>query len=156
MPAAPSVPTWSDAAAAPAAPKAPARVKAPAAQMIQASAKTTPQPTAKHPAIQRLAQSYVVMSSWTMTETMTESTPESTTGQPSVDPTTAHPGITRMTVLVDRVPERIATQTADQAKALALTPAPKQLQAPSRDQAQQVFPQYAAVPTDLGWVIVEL
>jgi len=158
MPAASSVSTWSDTAGAPAVPKAPARVKAPAAQMIQASAKTTA-PAAKHPAIQQLAESYVMMTSWTMTtmtETVTEATPESTTGQPSGESTTARPGITRMTVLVDRVPERIATQTPDQAKAPALTPARKPLQAPSRTEAQQVFPQYAADPTDLGWVIVEL
>ena len=160
MPAAPSVPTWSDTAGSSVAPKALPRAKAPAAQMIQASAKTTP-PTAKaHPAIQRLAQSYVVMSSWTMTETMTEST----TGQPSVDPTASRSGVTRMTVLVDRMPEQVPTQfptqTAGQtpvrSQAPALTPARKPLQAPNRDQAQQVFPQYAAVPTDLGWVIVEL
>jgi hypothetical protein len=160
LPTTPSVPTWSAAAGAAAAPKAPARVKAPAAQMIQATAKTTPQPAAvaKHPSA-RLAQSYVVMTSWTMTtmtETVTEATPESTTGKPSGDPSAARPGVTHMTVLVDRIPERIPAQTPDQTQDQALTPAHKQLQAPSRIQAQQVFPQYAAVPTDLGWVIVEL
>ncbi len=156
MPAAPSVPTWSDTAGALAAPKVPVRVRAPGAQMIQASAKTIRQPAAKRPAIQRLAQSYVVMTSWTMTETITEAAPESSTGQPSGGSTAVHPGITRMAVLVDRIPEKVPAQTPVRSQASALTPARKQLQAPSRDQAQQVSPQYAAVPTDLGWVIVEL
>jgi BlaR1 peptidase M56 len=158
LPATPSGPTWSDAAGAPAAPNA----ITPAARMIQASAKTTPQPApvAKHPGIQRLAQSYIVMTSWTMTEsvieTVSEGTPESTTGQPSGDSIAARPGVTRMTVLIDRIPERIPAAAPDQIQDQATTPARKQLQTPSRIQARQVFPQYAAVPTDLGWVIVEL
>jgi beta-lactamase regulating signal transducer with metallopeptidase domain len=161
LPATPSAPTWSAAAGAPAAPNPITRTKLPSARMIQASAKTTPQPApvAKHPGIQRLAQSYVVMTSWTMTEsvieTVSEATPEST-GKPSVDPIAARPGVTRMTVLVDRIPDRVPAAAPGQTQDQATTPARKQLQAPSRIQVRQVFPQYAAVPTDLGWVIVEL
>lgn len=163
MPAAPSVLTWSDTPAVPASPKAIAPEKTPAAHIIQASAKTAA-PVARHPAVHRLAQSFVVMTSWTMTESMTETVteaaPESTTAQPSVDLSAARPGVTRMTVLVDRMPERIPAQipnqTPGQAQDQAQPPVRKQLQAPNRIQAQQVSPQYAAVPTDLGWVIVEL
>jgi beta-lactamase regulating signal transducer with metallopeptidase domain len=175
MPAASGVPTWSDSPAA-SAPKAVARTKAPAAHMIQASAKSAPQPAAaKRPAIQRLAQSYVVMTSWTMSESMTDPMTEgmtapskapigaargSATGQPGGSPSAARLGITRMTVLVDRIPDRIPqgipAQATGQSQDQAPTPARSQSRAARRNQAQQVFPQYAAVPTDLGWVIVEL
>jgi hypothetical protein len=144
--------------------------------MIQASAKTTPRPVARHPAIRPLAQSYIVMTSWTMTETtsmettmsetMMESMPAGTTGQPignhgaaqaiARDRNAARPGLTRMTVLVDRTPEQVPAQTPERSQAPGVTPVRTQVQAPNRVQAQQVFPQYAAVPTDLGWVIVEL
>jgi beta-lactamase regulating signal transducer with metallopeptidase domain len=155
MPVVPSVPTWSD-TPVPAAPNAIARAKAPATRMIQTTAKISPAPAAKHPAVQRLAESYVVMTSWTMTETMTEATPEMSTSQPTGDRNAVHPAVTHMTVLMERMPERIPAPAAGQTQVQAPTPARPQLQAPSRTQAQQVFPQYAAVPTDLGWVIVEL
>jgi hypothetical protein len=135
MPTAAAPSTWSDAA--------PSHTK-PRAASIPANAKSAP----RHPAAQRLAQSFIVMTSWTTTETMTETA----TAQPSEEPNNAHPGITRMTVLVDRMPTRMADRTIAPASNPSHTPA----QAPRRNQAQQVFPRYAAVPTDLGWVIVEL
>jgi hypothetical protein len=178
MPAASGVQNWSDSQAARSAayaPRAIARAKAPAARMIQTSAKTTPRPTgARHPATRRLAQSYVVMTSWTMagsmTETMTESaTTESATverayGQPGGSVGAARPGVTRMTVLVDRfsdrspggISQRMPAATPYQSQGQGVSAPRKQLQARRRAQAQQIFPLYAAVPTDLGWVIVEL
>jgi beta-lactamase regulating signal transducer with metallopeptidase domain len=157
MPAAPSVPTWSDSRSAP---KAIAGAKAPAARMMQASAKTAEAP--RHPAIRRLAEGYLVMTSWTMTETKTESVTEAAPASGTAQSSTAaaRPGITRMTVLVDRIPDRMPRHlfagSSDQTQGQAPTSVRKQLQAPSPTQAQQVFPRYAAVPTDLGWVIVEL
>jgi beta-lactamase regulating signal transducer with metallopeptidase domain len=152
MPTAPTPSTWSAATGASAA------VKEPRAQMIQTTARTDPQPAAiaRHRASQRLAQSFIVTTSWTMTETVTGSPAEGTTGQPSEDPNSARPGITRMTVLLDRLPARTPERTPDQPTAPAREQAINQAQPPRRDQAYQVFPQYAAVPTDLGWVIVEL
>jgi hypothetical protein len=77
---------------------------------------------AKRPATTRQAQSWVVMTSWILSETTTEELTQDST----------HPGATRMTVTVSRSPQ------------------------PGRSPSHQVSPRYAAVPTDLGWLIVEL
>jgi hypothetical protein len=140
-----------------------------AQRMIPTSAKSAPLrvPVARHSASQRLAESFLVMTSWTtgtatgtatetMTETITESPADATTSQRGEEANSTRPGITRMTVLVDRMPERTPSPTAAPARDKGVNPTRKQLQAQSRDQAEQVSPQYAAVPTDLGWVIVEL
>jgi BlaR1 peptidase M56 len=133
VPAAPAATDWND---------GPTASGHPGTRMIEASDKhVVPARTiAKRSAGSRPARSWVVMTSLEMTETMTGTmdgtTTETTTEELIGDG--VHPVATRMTVTVSRSPQQGRSAQ------------------PGRSPGHQVSPQYAAVPTDLGWLIVEL
>jgi len=137
-----------------------------ASQRLPASRPQSIEARASQPAAvtSQPAPGYVVMTSWTLTQTVSS--------QLAVDADAARPAMTRMIVTVARMPVRTTDETPVAAQVQSLDHArdplpaenksqdrpinPERWQMPRQVQARQVSPRYAAVPTDLGWLILEL
>lgn len=124
--------------------------------MIPASSGSEAQREAVAPQV----QSFVVMTSWNAATSGNSWTMTRMTEQWSADGGSARPERARMIVTVARMPGQSSDggsgQNQDQESSSVRAPSRNSAEIQRRDPAQPVFPQYAAVPTDLGWLIVEL